>query len=177
MIGSVQILGTGQLLELSRRMRAAGGPRLRQNTIRRIRRAAEPLHRDLQQAIRSQPITSQGRKAESRGGPSPTTRPLRATIAGAIRISVRTTSPPGARLWIDRGQLPPDMRNMPNVINSGSKGAPPGRIRHPVFGNRSKWVNQMATPPFWWDRTIAAGMPRMQAEVQRILADVRRDLQ
>ncbi|NYV72988.1 hypothetical protein [Streptomyces sp. UH6] len=170
MPGSVQILGTGQLLELRNRLRRAGGPRLRQNFTRRVRRAAEPLHRDLQQAIRSQPLVSEGRKAGKRGGPSPTTRPLRAAIAAGIRISVRQGSSPGARVWVDRSRLPDDIRNMPWTINSG-------RVRHPVFGNRRRWATQWARPAGWWDKTVQAGMPRMQAEVRRIVNDVRRDIE
>lgn len=172
MAQSVQILGTGQLIELSRKMKAAGGPRLKQNMQRRIRRAAEPLKDDLQQTIRTLPIRSEGRKAGSRGGPSPTTRPLRATIAQAIRISVRTSGNPGARVWIDKGRLPPDLRNMPKVINEGP---PPGRIRHKVFGNKKRWANQWVTP-FWWDKTVTKHTPRMQREVARVLDDVRNHL-
>lgn len=162
---SVQILGTGQLLDLSRKLRAAGGGRLKANFGRRIRRAAEPLHRDLQSSIRTVPITSQGRKPGRRGGPSPTTRPLRATIAQAIRISVRMGANPGARVWVDKGLLPPDLRNMADTINTG-------RIRHPVFGNKSRWAQQNATP-LWWDRTVRAHTPRMTREIAHVLEDVR----
>ncbi|MFB7597261.1 hypothetical protein [Streptomyces sp. NPDC056160] len=168
MPSSVQILGTGQLIELSRRLRTAGGPRLRQNTARRIRRAAEPLQRDLQRAIRTVQLPGPGRTV--RGGPSPTARPLRATLAGAVRISVRQGASPGARVWVDRGRLPEDLRNMPWVIENG-------RVRHPVFGNRRRWATQWARPTGWWSRTVQAGTPRMRAEVERILGDVRRDLQ
>jgi hypothetical protein len=164
----VQITGTGQLIELSRRLKAAGGPRLKANFARRIRHAAEPLHSELQSAIRGLAINSQGRKAGKRGGPSPTTRPLRATIASAIRISVRTGGNPGARVWIDKDRLPPDLRNMAAVINTG-------RIRHPVFGNRKRWAQQNATP-LWWDKTVRTHMPRMQREVARVIDDVKRDL-
>lgn len=168
MAGSVQILGTGQLLELSRKLRAAGGPRLRRNVARRIRRAAEPLHRDLQQAIRGVDLSGSGRKG--RGGSSPTTRPLRATLVGAVRISVRTGTSPGARVWVDRSRLPSDLKNMPGVIDEG-------RVRHPVFGNRRRWATQTARPAGWWTRTVRAGTPRMRAEVERVLGDVRRDIQ
>ncbi|MYU24763.1 hypothetical protein [Streptomyces sp. SID8352] len=170
MAGSVQILGTGQLLNLSRRMRTAGGPRLRQNFSRRVRRAAEPLHRDLQRALRTQSLASEGRKAGKRGGPSPTTRPLRSTLAGAVRISVRSGAAPGARIWIDKGRLPPDLRNMPWVIDQG-------RVRHPVFGNRRRWATQWARPAGWWTKTVQTGTPRMRAEIERVLGDVRRDLE
>lgn len=168
MTGSVRITGTGQLLELSRRLRAAGGPRLKANLARRVRRAAEPLRNDLQQTIRTLPIQAPPRRSGGRGGTSPTSRPLRATIADSIRISVRTGGNPGARVWIDRASLPADLRNMPTVINSG-------RIRHPVFGNRKRWVEQSA-PPLWWDKTVRKHTPRMTAEVARVLNDVRDSL-
>ncbi|WP_406730892.1 hypothetical protein [Streptomyces sp. NBC_01794] len=168
MAQSVQILGTGQLLELSRRLKMAGGSRLKANFARRIRHAAEPMKNDLQQTIRALPITSQGRKAGKRGGPSPTTRPLRATIATAVRISVRTGGNPGARVWVDKDMLPRDLRNMAATINTG-------RIRHPVFGNRRRWAQQNATP-LWWDKTVRRHQPRMQREVARIVDDIKNDL-
>ncbi|WP_228915902.1 hypothetical protein [Streptomyces sp. DH20] len=174
MAGNVQIVGTGQLVELSRRLRAAGGPRLRQNLARRVRRAAEPLHRDLQGAVRTMALQSEGRKRNKHGqvphgGPSPTTRPFRRMLAGGVRISVRTTSSPGARVWVDRSRIEPKARNVLHQVNAT------GRLRHPVFGNRKRWANQRSQAG-WWTRRVQAGLPRMQAEVQRVLADVRRDL-
>lgn len=170
MAQSVQITGTGQLIELSRRLKAAGGPRLKANFARRIRHAAEPLKTGMQQTIRSLPIRSEGRKPGKRGGPSPTTRPLRATVAEAVRISVRTGGNPGARIWVDRGRLPPDLRSMPSVMNRAD-----GRIRHPVFGNKKRWANQWTTP-LWWEKTVRAHQPRMEREVARIVDDVKNDL-
>ncbi|MFI6103159.1 hypothetical protein [Streptomyces sp. NPDC051310] len=167
---SVQILGTGQLLELQRRLRAAGHENIRSSMQRRIRRAAEPLRNDMRDTIRSLPIRAEPRKPGKRGGPSPTTRPLRATIAGAVRISVRTTGSPGARVWIDRASLPADLRDMPGTMNSSD-----GRIRHPVFGNRRRWANQWTTP-MWWEKTVRSHTPRMTAEVARVLDDVRNRL-
>ncbi|MFB7219338.1 hypothetical protein [Streptomyces sp. NPDC056227] len=168
-VSSVQILGTGQLLELSRRLRAASGAPVQRNMARRIRRAAEPLHRDLQDTVRTLPMRSQGRAAGKRGGPSPTTRPFRASIAAAIRISVRTSSAPGARVFLDKGLLPPDI-NVGAVARMNE-----GRLRHPVFGNRRRWANQY-TPSMWWDKTVRNHTPRMQAEVARVIDDVRRQL-
>lgn len=168
-MATVQILGTGQLTDLSRRLRAAGGPRLRQNTYRRVRRAAEPLHRDLQRSIRTVQLSGTGRT--KRGGPSPTERPLRSGIAGAVRISVRSGASPGARIWLDGSRLPPGVTmGVPARINEG-------RLRHPVFGNRKRWANQWARPSGWWERPVRDGTPRMRAEVARVLDDVRRDLQ
>lgn len=170
MAQSVRILGTGQLLELSRKLKAAGGSRLKANFARRIRHAAEPLKNDMQQTIRSLPIRADPRKPGKRGGKSPTTRPLRATVAEAVRISVRTGGNPGARIWVDRGRLPRDLRDMPSAMNTSD-----GRIRHPVFGNRKRWVNQWTTP-LWWEKTVRTHTPRMQREVARVLDDVKNDL-
>ncbi|MGW1546610.1 hypothetical protein [Streptomyces sp. NPDC002346] len=175
MTRSVQVLGTGQLLTLSRRLRSAGGPRLRQNFSRRIRRAAEPLHKDLQKAVQTLPLRSEGRKRNKhgiipRGGPSPTVRPFRPMLADGVRLSVRTSSNPGARIWIDRSRIEPKARNVLYQINKT------GRLRHPVFGNRKRWANQWSEAG-WWSRRVQAGIPRMQAEVERVLRDVRRDLQ
>jgi hypothetical protein len=164
----VQILGTGQLADLSRRMRAAGGPRLQRNTARRIRRAAEPLHRDLQRAITTMQLSGQGRT--TRGGPSPTRRPFRQMLAGGVRLSVRTAGSPGARVWLDRSRIEPKARNVLNQLNKD------GRLRHPVFGNRKRWVNQRSRAG-WWTGIVAARTPRMRAEIERVLDDVRRDLQ
>lgn len=169
MVRDIRVVGTGQLIELQRRLRRAGHENIRQSMQRRIRRAAEPLRDELQDTIRGLNISSQGRGAGKRGGPSPTTRPLRATIAQAIRISVRTGGSPGARVWVDKGRLPPDLRNMPDVINTG-------RIRHPVFGNRRRWAQQTTTP-LWWDKTVRAHQPRITREVERVVDDVRRRLE
>ena len=168
-VSFVQILGTGQLLTLSRRLKAVAGTPVQRNMARRIRRAAEPLRDDLQSTIRGLSIQSTGRGAGRRGGPSATTRPLRATIAGAIRISVRTSSSPGARVWVDKSLLPPDLKNMAQTINTG-------RVRHPVFGNRRRWATQTASP-LWWDRTVQRHTPRMTSEVARVVDDVRRQLE
>ncbi len=167
MTREVRILNTGSLLELQRRLRAAGGENIRASMQRRIRRAAEPLKADLQSVMLGLDIRSQGRSTRP-GGPSPNGRPLRSTIADAIRISVRTGGNPGATVWVDKGRMPPDMKNIPARLNEG-------RLRHPVFGNRRRWVNQYASPP-WWDTTVRRHRPRMESEVARVLDDVRRRL-
>lgn len=165
---SMQILGTGQLLELSRKLKTAGGPRLKANMARRIRRAAEPMKDHLQQTIRTMPIQSQARSSGKRGGPSTNTRPLRATIAEQVRISVRTSGNPGARVWLDKGGLPPGLPGVAEALNRG-------RNRHPVFGNKRRWVQQ-TTSPLWWEHTIRQHTPRMQSEVARVLDDVRNQI-
>lgn len=171
MTDQIRILGTGQLLTLARRLRSVSGAGVQQNFQRRIRRAAEPLHRDLRDTMRNMPISGSGRGAGSHSGRSPTTRPLRATIAAAIRITVRTSSNPSATVYVDKGLLPRDLKNMPGAIND----APGGRIRHPVYGNRHRWATTYVTP-LWWSDTVRRHESRMRAEVERITEDVRRQL-
>lgn len=168
----VRILGTGQLLELNRRLRAAGGREVQQNLARRIRRAAEPTRDELQRAIRGTPIRGTGgagrrRRRGGADGRAHRVTGLRESIARAIRISVRTTGRPGARVWIDRSLLPADQRSLPNRIEDG-------RWRHPVFGNRSVWTTQYGRA--WWAPTLRRMEPRMRAEVERVLDDTRRRL-
>ncbi|MET9099941.1 hypothetical protein [Streptomyces antibioticus] len=170
MVRDIRITGTGQLLELAARLRRAGHDNIRSSFIRRTRRAAEPLRDALQDRLRGLDIRSQGRGSGKRGGPSPTTRPLRATAAEAIRISVRTSGNPGARVWLDRSRLPSDIP--PGMLQRLNE----GRLRHPVFANRRRWAQQNATPG-WWDRTVASHMPRMTREMERIADDVRRRLE
>ncbi|MDX3162439.1 hypothetical protein PV516_01310 [Streptomyces scabiei] len=170
MVQNVRITGTGQLLELSRKLRAAGHENIRNSYARRLRRAAEPLQSDLQDTIRNLSIQSQTRKAGGRGGRSPTTRPLRDSIARAVRISVRVTGNPGAKVWLDRARLPPDIpMGVVNRLNEG-------RLRHPVFGNRRRWAQQTTTP-LWWDNTVRAHQGRITREVERVTDDVRRRLE
>lgn len=170
MVQDIRIVGTGQLLELQRRLRRAGHENIRSSMQRRIRRAAEPLRDDLQDAIENLDIRSQGRGSGKRGGPSLTTRPLRASIAAAIRISVRTTGDVGARVWLDRSLLPPDIpMGVVNRLNEG-------RLRHPVFGNKRRWAQETATP-LWWDKTERNHLDRINSEVARVADDVRRHLE
>ncbi|MFM9542326.1 hypothetical protein [Streptomyces turgidiscabies] len=170
MVQDIRILGTGQLIELQRRLRAAGHENIRASMQRRARRAAEPLRDDLQDTIRNLSISSEGRKTGKRGGRSSTTRPLRASIAEAVRISVRTSGSPGARVWLDKGRLPPDIPvGVVNRLNEG-------RLRHPVFGNKRRWTQQ-TTSPRWWDKTVRSHQDRIKREMERVVDDVRAKLE
>lgn len=170
MVQNIRVIGTGQLLELQAKLRRAGHENVRQSMQRRIRRAAEPLRDDLKDTIRSLTITSQGRGSGKRGGRSPTTRPLRTNIADAVRISVRTTGNPGAKVWLDKAMLPTDIpMGLVNRLNEG-------RVRHPVFGNKRRWAQQNTTSQ-WWDKTVRAHEARITREVERVVDDVRRRLE
>lgn len=169
MVRDIRVTGTGQLLDLAGRLRRAGHENIRQSYIRRIRRAAEPLKNDIQDTLRHMPLTSSGRKG--RGGPSPTSRPFRASMADAVRLSVRTTGDPGAKIWVDRSRLPADIT--PGVLNQIND---TGRLRHPVFSNKKRWASQYGGHGFW-DKTVRAHQARITREVERVADDVRRRLE
>lgn len=156
----VRITGTAQLIELNRRLRSAGNTNLRRSMQRRIRRAAEPLRDDLKHAVRTVPIKGNGRGLQ--GTPVPPGRPLRASVADAIRISVNQSgSEAGARIWIDRSMLG-DLRTMPENINSG-------HWRHPIFGKG--WTSSYSKQ--WWAPTVSKHAPKMKQRVEKILDDVK----
>lgn len=50
-----------------------------------------------------------------------------------------------------------------------------GVLRHPVFGNRKKWVSQRVRPG-WWTRPVTTAKPRIgrevQAKMQRIISRI-----
>lgn len=164
--GSFYVTGSGQLTALQRRLNAVGRTDWRENLNRRIRHAAQPVKDDLVRTMLGLPIHGQGGRGG--GGPSPNTRPLRVTLAAAIRLSVPTGG--GTRIWIDKGRLPPDLRTMPRNLNSG-------HWRHPTFGNKRRggWADQYSKAG-WWDATIRPHTPRMTAQVARVLNDVERRL-
>lgn len=134
---------------------------------RRIRSAAEPLRDDLKKAIRTNPIKGNGRGLQ--GTPMPPERPMRATIADAIRISVRTTGGgAGAKVWIDKAMLPHDLKRMPERINDG-------HWRHKVFGHDHTWTPSYSKQ--YWAPTVQKDAPKMKRRVEKILDDVKHRLE
>lgn len=51
-----------------------------------------------------------------------------------------------------------------------------GRLRHPVYGNRSTWVNQ-AIPEGWFDKPMEAQSPRIRREIEAVMEDVKNRLE
>jgi hypothetical protein len=142
----IRVIGTGQLLELQRRLRRAGHENIRSSMQRRIRRAAEPLRT----TCRTRSAASHqlaGPRAGKRGGRP--RRPARCgpSIADAIRISVRTTGNPGARVWVDKGPAAADIpMSVVNRINDGRLATPCSATN---AGGRSSTPGRG-----WWDKTV-----------------------
>lgn len=161
----MRITGTGQLLSLNRRLRAAGHEHIRQSMIRRFRYAGEQVAEDLRREVRSLSIRGTGSTRSGRG--MRTSPPLRPEIAAAIRVSVRTGTFPGARIWLDRSRMSAGRENLPARTNEG-------RWRHPVFGNRRVWTTSTSRP--WWEPTIRRNEQKMRDAAQLVLDDIERRL-
>jgi len=157
----MRITGTGQLLELNRRLRAAGHENIRQSMIRRFRYAGEQVAEDLRREVRGLQIRGTGSTRPGRA--LRTSPPLRPEIAAAIRVSVRTGTFPGARIWVDRSRMSAGRENLPARTNEG-------RWRHPVYGNRDAWTTSRSQP--WWAPTIRRNEQKMRDAAQLILSDV-----
>jgi hypothetical protein len=180
----VQIRGTQEFRVLAARLHAAGDRGLVRDMRREMRTAARPLQAAAQHNVqslssrgvrgsgkhtragfdtaRSRRITEQVRiRAAGRSG-------LRASTARATRIEVTNSARTArVRLKVNRAMLPPDQRLLPAHLNTG-------RWRHPVMGNRTRWVQQTATPPHWFDRAAQTHGPSARragiAVVERTLA-------
>ena len=143
----LRIRGAEQLGDLSKRLRAAGedGKGLRRELLKGIQRATKPLKADAKRAA--------GSKLPQSGG-------LAAEVARA-KFTTRTRT--GGR------NVGVTILAKGDVVRSSDR----GRIRHPVFGNRSAWVTQDVTPG-WFTETMQDSAPKVRGEILEAMQDVAR---
>ena len=163
---SVRIVGTGQLLALSRQLRSVDRRDIHRSMERRLRYAGERAAADMRNDVQGMRIWGTG-SSRSRARSGPNARPFRQEIAGAIRVSVRTGSYAGARIWFDKSRMSEDRKNLGARTNDG-------RWRHPVYGNRRKWTTQFSQP--WWEPALRRSRAQMERAGQEVLSDIRRQL-
>ncbi|MER5388376.1 hypothetical protein [Saccharopolyspora sp. NPDC002686] len=160
----IEIRGTQDLRRAAAELKAAGDGRLRREMGRQMRTAAKPAVDDAQNNVRGVNSTATrggGGQARREHAMSRTTsrtehtkrkayeqRGLRATIARAVRLQMSTGARSASvRIRTQTRYLPPDQRKLPHYLNEG-------RWRHPVFGNRERWVTQTARPAGWFDSAM-----------------------
>ncbi len=98
------------------------------------------------------------------------THGLRAASARSIKSKVNYTGRRiGARISIDASMLPRSQRKMPAHINRG-------RVRHPVWGHRDRWVQQTFTPPGAFDKPIIRHRQAVRRKVEAAVTEVLRTL-
>lgn len=145
MADDFEITGTGDFLRLSRALKDAGRGELRKELNKGIRTAAKPVIA----ATRSEALS----RLPQRGGLA------RQVAKEPQRIEVRTGArTAGVRVVVGRKR-------------GGARGANRGVIRHPVFGNRERWVDQQV-PPDWFDKPARRSAPRIRRAVERSMEAV-----
>jgi hypothetical protein len=94
---------------------------------------------------------------------------LRASTAHAIKSKVNYTGRKlGARVYVDASGLPPSQRKLPRHLDN------PRGWRHPVYGNRAKWVRQVGEPYF--SKPIERHREQTRREVKSDVDEVMRTL-
>ena len=139
------VRGTDDFLRLSKALKAAGRTELRKELNKGIRKASRPLIPKARAEAR--------RRLPQRGG-------LAAQIAKEpMRVQVRT------------GQNTAGVRIVVGKKRGGARSANRGSIRHPVFGDKTKWVEQPVTPG-WFDDPMREGAPQIRRGVKGAMQDV-----
>lgn len=151
MADDFEVRGADEFLALSKALKHAGQTELRKELNKAMRDGAKPLiPKARAEALRRLP---------QRGG-------LAKQVAKEpARVQTRTGKDPGVRIAIGKRQ-------------GGARSANRGVIRHPVFGNRERWVNQKVKPG-WFDDPMKASAPEirtaLEAGMEQIAAKVVRE--
>lgn len=137
------VRGSEQFRDLGRRLKEAGdeGGVLRRELLRSCEDATSLLREEL--------VASALNTLPHRGG-------LAAVVAGS-KISTQrrlTGSRAGVRVVTENE----------HHINTMDKGT----VRHPLFGNRSKWFTE-AVRPGWWSRPIDERGPRAKEKIEEAM--------
>ena len=142
--------GSEQLAALAARLKIAGEKGLRTQLLRGLKSGADPLVKKVAEAARSQ--------LPHGGG-------LNEQVAGQkVKVQVRT----GARTaGVRLTTTAPDTEMTDK-----------GFVRHPVYGNRKKWVTQqIPAAKGWWSKTLEDGAPDVQPELASAMERVALEIQ
>jgi hypothetical protein len=117
------------------------GKKLRRDLAKQLREALEPMRGDAKSNLMA--ISSAGL---SSGGS------LRQAVANQMKAESRLSGrSAGARLRVRRKGMPRGFDGAGKALNQ------PKGWRHPVYGNRQVWVNQVATPSQWFSKATGSG--------------------
>lgn len=141
----LQVEGAEQFLALSKALKHAGRGELRKELNRQLRVTAKPLIKETRAVARA--------TLPQRGG-------LAAQVAREPqRVQVRTgRKTAGVRIVVGRKR-------------GGARMSNRGRLRHPVFGNRERWVTQ-PVPAGWFDETLKGKERAVRKDVVAVLSTI-----
>lgn len=139
----LSIKGTDELGDLAKALRAAGdsGKGLKRELYRGMNRATKPLRAEAQKAAASR-LPQSGGLAARVAKTKMTTRILTGRNPG---VSIQ---PKGTALSTDRGY-----------------------VKHPVFGNKGRWVTQTVEGG-WFSDTMRGAAPSVRKELIQAMSDV-----
>lgn len=115
-----------------------------------LEKAVRPAVADAKAHVRALPVT----------GPAHTG--LRRRVARGVKIQARTSRSPILRVTTSMAGR--DEQNLPRYLDEAAG------WRHPVFGNRHKWVTQ-TTGGSWFRDVIADHRPEISRNLQQVLED------
>lgn len=144
MADDFEVRGADQFFELSKALKHAGRTELRKELNKAMRVGAKPL------------IPKARAEAMAR-------LPQRGGLAKQVakepaRVQTRTGRDSGVRIVVGKKR-------------GGARQANRGVIRHPVFGNREKWVDQKVRPG-WFDDPMRASAPEIRQALEQGIEDV-----
>lgn len=151
---------------------SADGPdHLRDNLGRAVRKAAQPVLREVKRAIATNPIRGFATPSRRRyRGPS-TPKNLRKTIASVVDLDLNVGSlSPRAQFVVHTGRLGKGKARVAELIESGKV------WRHPILGKRGRWAGSQGKP--WFEKTVRKNLPlferRLDEAVRRTARAIER---
>lgn len=142
------VSGSRDLARLGARLKAAGERDLRLQLLRRLRAAGKELIPPIERSAR-EVLPKTGGLAER---------------VASQKLAVRTSfAASGARVrLIDQG-----MQELSDIDK--------GRVRHPVYGNRSVWKQQEVEPGFF-TKPVEEGAPVVRENIRQAMEDISRQI-
>lgn len=153
-----RVTGEDDLRRVAARLKANGNPKaIRQEMLKGLRDATKPAV----VAAKDAALRLPSKRPAKAGG-------LRRRTARATRAKVRLTGRDvGIRVAVARAPLGPAGR-VPQLMNRGD-------FRHPVFGDRDKWVTQHGRPG-WFDRANKTEASKVREGARAVLDNIERKL-
>ncbi|WP_435111872.1 hypothetical protein [Nocardiopsis synnemataformans] len=165
----VTIEGFGNLKQLQKALRAYGGPKakeLRRRLAKELRGVLKPAVPAVRGAVRRIPSKGQNKRRGRRS--------LRSDIARATTLKMRAQGKfVGAEISIRPDKMPDDRRNLASYMEGES---PFNRWRHPIFGDRNRWVQLQPRHQFFY-KAVEPHLSTMREAADRIVVDVAADLE
>lgn len=145
MTSDFEVLGAEQLERLSRRLRDAGDRELRKQLLAGIRRTNKPTIDRIRESAGS------GEYLPQSGG--------FAALVAASKFGTRTR--------LTTKEVGVEIKGTGRSVR-GIRALNDGRLRHPLFGNRSHWYQQ-AVRPGWFSDPIKKDLPQIRDGIQQAM--------